>query len=230
MSRRDEYKGRNNLPTPPAELDLAVFGAVGSRAIRARDGAIQIGGYTLSPLGLQGEGDRADWETVGGLLFDLEGKIQLLIGDWLVYGEREWGETYRQIAEEVGRSVTTLYNYKWVADNVPISLRSEKLSYSHYYLIAGIEDDARKAALIAQAVEEGWTVSQLRRVVYPPTPLLPGTIAVFDLSAKKKQINHLLKTLAKAADDPGKRHQALGELADLETWIAEMREFLNRAR
>ncbi|MEM6285449.1 MAG: hypothetical protein AAF787_24880, partial [Chloroflexota bacterium] len=68
-------------------------------------GTLQIGGYVLTGNGLVTQGDptESDWEQVGDVLMLLEGKIQLLLGDWLVHGETVWGKTYDELAQQFNR-------------------------------------------------------------------------------------------------------------------------------
>ena len=58
------------------------------------------------------------------------------VGDWLNHGEKKYGETYAQAIDETGINYDLLTNYSWVAQNVPISLRHENLSWWHHKLVA----------------------------------------------------------------------------------------------
>ena len=46
----------------------------------------------------------AAWKSLGAKLGCLSGCIQWAIGDWLNYGERVYGEKYREAEEVLGRS------------------------------------------------------------------------------------------------------------------------------
>jgi len=250
MARRNRVRDTNPLKKPDREvMTLAdLSGALTSEKreealekvglptglLVADDGALSIGGYKLTSLGLIA-GDKAtydDWETVGSVLLRLEGSIQLLIGDWLVQAERQWGQTYEEIAEHTGYSVKSLYQYKWVAENVTFSMRIENLTFTHYSTVAGIEDDNRKAELLAQAAAEGWSVKQLREAVNPPA--LPANNngeknKIFrGFSEKLKDIKSLKKTIQKAGEgDEHAKMEAFGRIAKHRAWLDELEEWLS---
>jgi hypothetical protein len=67
--------------------------------------------------------------------------LPFAIGDWLNYGERVWGETYAQAMSDTDMEYQRLADYKWVSTAVPISVRNEKLFWSHHRLVAPYADD-----------------------------------------------------------------------------------------
>lgn len=173
-------------------LKATSIGKVMAETMRAQivgeDGSMTIGGYTLTSRGLIAENASFDdWEQVGTVLFALEGSIQLLIGDWLVEAEREWGTTYKEIAEQTGYNPKSLHTYRWVCENVPFSMRMENLTISHYQVVAGLDDAARKADLLRQASKGGWSVKRLREALNPPAlpeESPPEQLSLFDLLDK----------------------------------------------
>jgi hypothetical protein len=102
--------------------------------------------FTMTPTGLiADEGATFEqWQKVGEVLQKLDASIQWLLGDWLVYGERVWGQTYEQIAEATGYEVTSLRQYAWVARGVDLSIRIDKLSFGHHMLVAGLEPESQR--------------------------------------------------------------------------------------
>lgn len=164
-------------------------------------GHIVVGGYEITTQGLIGhQPSEDDWAHVGELLFSLEDRIQLLIGDWLVDADRVWGYTYEVIAEQVNRAPRTLYNYKYVAENVPFSLRRENLTYSHYMLVAGL-DDYRKQQLIDLAAEHNYSVAQLRREI--------AQLGAGDTPASPTPLDKLLRNIQKERDFAQKQAKKL---------------------
>lgn len=218
-----------------SEADQALFGGTLANNPRqifspGETGAVVIGGYQLTPLGLVADAvvTKTDWEQVGSVLFDLEGKIQLLIGDWLVEAERKFGETYRRIADETGKSVRTLYTYKWVAENIDFSLRRENLGYSHYQLVAGMSDAERKAELLERAAAENWTVSRLRQEINRPA-LLSGKSPDYlrDFSTKKREMGKIQQQIGKAkTGNPRARRTVLGWITEHRNWLEKLEEWL----
>jgi hypothetical protein len=217
------------------ERDKPLVEDVPTSLMVAEDGVLAIGGYSLTSIGLKINGDVTyeNWETVGALLLRLEGAIQLLIGDWLVQAERQWGQTYEAIAEQTGYAVKSLYQYKWVAENVPFSMRIETLTFTHYTVVAGIDDDSRKMTLLEKAADEGWSVKRLRDEINPPT--LPSDAGgeknkiMQSFGEKSKEIKTLRRVIRKAGEgDEHARMEALGRIAkhrvwldDLESWLSE---------
>ena len=103
-----------------------------------------------------------DWEGIGKQLQHIEGSVQWWIGDWLNYGEHAWGEMYAQaVNEEQGN---TWRNYKFVAANVDLSRRRDKLSFSHHYEVAGLEPKEQDR-LLDEAVKNEWNRKQMREAV-----------------------------------------------------------------
>jgi hypothetical protein len=58
------------------------------------------------------------WADVGGTLGRIGRSHKWWIGDWLNYGEREYGEKYAQAMDETGLDYSTVSEYAWVAKAV----------------------------------------------------------------------------------------------------------------
>lgn len=128
------------------------------------DGSLQYAGFKLSPVGIEDYGD--DLEKFGTLLAHLDTAVQWWIGDFLVHAERAYGQTYEEIAEHFGFEVKTVYQYKWIAEKVELSVRTEKLSFTHHQLVAKFSNDPSKQRhWLARAEEEGWSVKKLREAI-----------------------------------------------------------------
>ena len=86
------------------------------------------------------------------------------VGDWLNHGEKKYGETYAQAIDLTGINYDLLTNYSWVAQNVPISLRHENLSWWHHKLVAPY--DYKQIAKILDKADRGeWPSRQLDRFI-----------------------------------------------------------------
>lgn len=105
------------------------------------------------------------WDEYTGLmgtLQDIHGAYQWWLGDALRYGESRWGDTYTQAVTDTGIDAGRLMNYVYVANAYPeISLRNEKVSWSHHYTLASLPP-ADRAYWLAQCETKGLTVSQLK--------------------------------------------------------------------
>src|SRR5437764_2890841 len=81
-------------------------------------------GFRLSENGLSpvGSPTYAQWVACGRFLKDAETAVQFWIGDWLVYGKKTYGKVqYEQAIAETGLDYSTLRDYKWVAQAVPVA-------------------------------------------------------------------------------------------------------------
>lgn len=139
--------------------------------VALEDGSMQFGSYTLTVKGLLGgdDADRAQWKLLGKVLERLEGAIQWLIGDWVLQAEYKWGEKYDVVAQKTGYSPATLKDYVYVARNVKMSVRTDKLSFGHHKRVADLPEEDQRAWL-EWAVSQNASISQLRKALKPPTP------------------------------------------------------------
>jgi hypothetical protein len=150
--------------------------AAASGVILADDGSIHLGGFTLTATGLRVETEATfdEWETLGTVLRRLEGSIQWLIGDWFMYAERSWGKTYEDVAALTGYSEKSLREYAYIARNIDLSIRMDKLSFGHHQLVAGMEPELQSQWL-TWAVDNNASITQMRHAIAgaPPTPSRP---------------------------------------------------------
>jgi hypothetical protein len=104
---------------------------------------------------------QAEWLSTGRRLGAIGRCSQWWIGDWIRYGTARWGEKYTEAARVTGYDVASLRNMAWVASQFDLSLRSDKLSWSHHVLLAPLERD-EQARWIERAAEERLSVADLR--------------------------------------------------------------------
>ncbi len=108
-----------------------------------------------------GELERRDWLEAGRRIGEISRCSQWWVGDWLRYGTRRWGDGYTEAAKITGYDPATLRNLAWVASQVDLSLRSDKLTWSHHALVAPLEPDEQRRWL-ALAERERMSVADLR--------------------------------------------------------------------
>lgn len=104
---------------------------------------------------------QAEWFAAGRRLGAIGRCSQWWIGDWIRYGTSHWGEKYAEAAKVTGYDVASLRNMAWVASQFDLSLRSDKLSWSHHVLLAPLARDQQRH-WIEKAVEERLSVADLR--------------------------------------------------------------------
>lgn len=154
---------------------------------------LDIPGCHFSRTGLEiDRGLKFDqWQRIGGVLRGIEGSIQFWIGDWIRYGEHEYGEKYSQAVEATNLDYQTLQDAVYVAQNVPISLRNENLSFSHHRAVASLPQTSQKKWL-DRAEREELSYRELRKRIERAKVVkkLPKQI---ELEAKLKA--HIEKTI-----------------------------------
>ncbi len=116
-------------------------------------------GYELAP-GCTFE----EWEAHGAMLFDMQHKTPFLIGDWVTAGEQAYGEKYAQALDSVKLRYETLRQYVWVCQQVELSRRLDKLTFSHHHAVASLPPE-KQDEMLALAVAEGWSSKELRKAV-----------------------------------------------------------------
>jgi hypothetical protein len=105
--------------------------------------------------------DQAEWLSTGRRLGAIGRCSQWWIGDWIRFGTARWGEKYTEAARVTGYDVASLRNMAWVAAQFDLSLRSDKLSWSHHVLLAPLEADEQDR-WIAKAIKARLSVADLR--------------------------------------------------------------------
>lgn len=115
---------------------------------------------------------------VGWKLAERRKRTMWAISEWLLFGERTYGETYTQAAEITGLSADTLKNYVSTANRVPRERRRPELHFSHHQEVASLEPEDQ-VEWLDRAVVNGWNRAELRAQLKPAkgivvTPALPG--------------------------------------------------------
>jgi hypothetical protein len=105
--------------------------------------------------------DQSEWLATGRRLGAIGRCSQWWIGDWIRYGTARWGERYVEAARVTGYDVATLRNMAWVSSQFDLSLRSDKLTWSHHVLLAPLDPDEQKRWL-EHARDQRLSVADLR--------------------------------------------------------------------
>lgn len=88
------------------------------------------------------------------------------ISEWILYGEKTYGETYAQAADITGLSPDTLKNYVSTANRVPRERRRAELKFGHHTEVASLEPQDQTVWL-DKAVVNNWTRAELRAQLRP---------------------------------------------------------------
>jgi hypothetical protein len=104
---------------------------------------------------------RSDWEELGDYLSFMEGAQPWLVGDWLAYGEANFGEKAAQAIDATGWQLDTVKQAARVAEKVPPSRRDPDLSWTHHRCVVDLAPAEQKAAL-KEAKDHDWSVAEFR--------------------------------------------------------------------
>lgn len=169
-------KPMTKLPDPDQ-----VYGAPKIVPTRQKAGDDLGHGATMSQTGLQMPTalNIDQWQAIGDRISQQADKLQWVIGDWMLYGERHWG-----LDDEDGKNITTVYDIAeaitgysrrslWRFKNVSEYfdgenfLRRKSVKYSiHANAYEGIPEEYRDAVindLLAEAERDQWTNTKLRQ-------------------------------------------------------------------
>lgn len=105
-----------------------------------------------------------EWGAIGGALSTMREGVNWWIGDWLNYGEHNYGEKYAQAVLETGKRHQTLMNIAYVASKVDPSLRRGSVPWSVHAEVAAL-DPAEQDRLLDRAETEDWTRDEMRAAV-----------------------------------------------------------------
>lgn len=195
-------------------------GGQGGGLVIADDGTVTVGAFRLTGKGLiaQEGAPLEQWTQLLKVLALMHGKIQMLIGDALAYGERQYGETYQEVAAIFGRQVKTMYQWKYVCASVDFSVRTEKSHFGHLERVASMEP-AQQAHWLQQAAANDWTVAQLREAI-KPTP-----VTTFLIPASAQHALQVVRNItAESLAEPYHRGPTRRAIATLRAWLDELED------
>jgi hypothetical protein len=104
------------------------------------------------------------WCRIGVQLSALVEASSWWIGDWLVYGERNYPLRYRRAMDETSLDYQTLRNYAWIARKFEPRRRRIGLSFQHHVEVAALPTNEQDHWLDF-AERFGWSRNELRRQI-----------------------------------------------------------------
>lgn len=121
-------------------------------------------GIEVSPVGLdiQCALSFEDWLHLGEMLKVAEGSMQFWLGDYLNYGEKNYGEKYAQAVD--ARQAETWKHYAWVAASVQKCTRVHDLSWAHHREVAKL-DTKKQVEWLERAEKKGWSSRELKAAI-----------------------------------------------------------------
>lgn len=102
------------------------------------------------------------WSAVGDSIIAVTNASAWCLADWLLYGQRAYGQRYKVALARTGLDAQTLRNYAWVARHFPPARRRPKLSFQHHAEVVAL-DEASQDLWLQRADRFGWSRNELRR-------------------------------------------------------------------
>ena len=105
-----------------------------------------------------------EWSMLGCRLAHVSSASAWALGDWLMFGQRNFSGRYRLALQETNLDYQTLRNYAWVAGRFTHSRRRDGLSFQHHAEVASMTEPEQELWL-RRAESERWSRNELRRRV-----------------------------------------------------------------
>jgi hypothetical protein len=111
--------------------------------------------FTITPTGIQFNQELSfeEWETLGQQIAPVANSIRFIVGDWINYGEKRYGEKYEAALARTGLAMQTLKNYAWVTKNVETSVRTDVLDFTHHQVVAKLKNVEEQRHWLDMAVK-----------------------------------------------------------------------------
>jgi DNA modification methylase len=105
-----------------------------------------------------------EWSSVGEQLAQVADATMWWIGDWWHYGDHQYGERAKAVAEHHRYAYQTFKNAGSIAGEFERSRRRDLLPWSHHEAVAGLKP-AEQDSLLDQAEVHKWPRAKLREAV-----------------------------------------------------------------
>jgi hypothetical protein len=127
-----------------------------------RAGLREFAHTTASSMQLRRRLSYEAWVGVGHQIARLSNASAWWLGDWILYGEHEYGTRYKAALDATQLDYQTLRNYAWVARRFEQSRRRDGLSFQHHAEVASMAE-ADQDIWLQRAERLGWSRNELRR-------------------------------------------------------------------
>ena len=111
--------------------------------------------FAITPTGIEFNEELSfeEWDALGQKLAPIGKSIGFIIGDWINYGEKRWGDKYEEALQRTGMAYQTLRHYAHVARRVQLFCRQNKLGFEHHAAVAKIKDPEEQQHWLEMAVQ-----------------------------------------------------------------------------
>jgi hypothetical protein len=108
------------------------------------------------------------WRRIGDQILSIVDSSAWWIGDWLVFGQRQYRDRYRHAMKETSLDYQTLRNYAWVARKFAPSRRRDTLTFQHHMEVAALSEEEQDHWLDF-AYRLRWSRNELRKQIKAST-------------------------------------------------------------
>ncbi len=123
--------------------------------------------FSITPTGIQFNEELSfeEWDSLGKKLAPIGKSIGLIIGDWINYGEKRYGEKYEDALNRTGLAYNTLRHYAYVARNVEMCVRTHNLDFCIHASVAKLKTAEEKQHWLDMAEKHDLSVRRLRKSI-----------------------------------------------------------------
>jgi len=105
-----------------------------------------------------------EWEDIGYQLARVGKGWQWWVGDWINFGEKKYGETYKAAIEATGLAYSSVKKLSLVVGQFALDRRRSNLSFNHHAEVQGL-DPQEQDELLSEAESEGLSCAAVRERV-----------------------------------------------------------------
>lgn len=206
---------RTTRTAEPEVIEREIYIPVSTPAIEQLDKGMRIGNFLVTSTGLEIADDttQEEWADFYKAVSSIRSSLNWVYGDYFAYGQSHFGMTYDQMADATGLKSETIETYASVCRNIPKLIRINSLSFGHHRLVAGYDEQAQ-AQWLETAVENKWSVLQMRRAIEGLSlPVLPA------LADRKNR--RILNRVWKAVQNDGAGLK-VEDIRHLRRWLDEV--------
>ena len=106
----------------------------------------------------------AEWEQVGFKLANFGRSMQWWLGDWINYGSKKYGETYKAAIQATGLTYNTVIKFSSLCTEFELKRRRFNLAFQHHMEVWGLEKNDQDE-LLDIAERDGLSCAKLRELV-----------------------------------------------------------------
>ena len=121
--------------------------------------------FVADKHGIQFNGELSfeEWNAIGDQIIPMAKSIGFMVGDWINYGEKRYGEKYTEAIKRSGLTMETLKLYSHVARRIEMLNRSNVLDFTHHVVAARLKDPDQQQHWLKIAEEERMSVRRFKK-------------------------------------------------------------------